>query len=148
MTHLGNEGDEGHKYQWWRHLFRCRIDLLNFSIGFNIVAPYMEFLHLNWYIAEWYCISHHVMCDLNDKEQGLSEWRHSGNEKKSVKMESKFADVFWSITHARQLIGWKVDMSFAIFSHTLNGERVRFWKCQYLKQGWFMSDRHEEVKID
>ena len=22
-------------------------------MGFNIVAPYMEFLHLNWYIAEW-----------------------------------------------------------------------------------------------
>ena len=39
--------------QWWRDLFRCRIDLLNFSMGFNIVAPYMEFLHLNWYIAEW-----------------------------------------------------------------------------------------------
>ena len=40
--------------QWWRDLFRCRIDLLNFSMGFNIIAPYMEFLHLNWYIAEWY----------------------------------------------------------------------------------------------
>ncbi len=23
-------------------------------MGFNIVAPYMEFLHLNGYIAEWY----------------------------------------------------------------------------------------------
>ncbi len=41
-------------YQWWGDLFRCRIDLLNFSMGFNIVAPYMEFLELNWYIAEWY----------------------------------------------------------------------------------------------
>ena len=41
-------------YQWWRDLFRCRIDLLNFSMGFNIIAPYMEFLHLNWYLAEWY----------------------------------------------------------------------------------------------
>ncbi len=39
--------------QWWRDLFRCRIDLLNFSMGFNIVAPYMVFLHLNWHIAEW-----------------------------------------------------------------------------------------------
>ncbi len=39
--------------QWWRDLFRCRIDLLNFSMGFNITAPYMEFLHLNWYVAEW-----------------------------------------------------------------------------------------------
>ncbi len=116
--------------QWWRDLFRCRIDLLNFSTGFNIIekgrasanpnpnwsqnqiwiqnksknypkpnthhsggrqkpnwqikiqnwlqskakaspkrsqtiirtvqscapsliAPYMEFLHLNWYIDEW-----------------------------------------------------------------------------------------------
>ncbi len=38
--------------QWWRDVFRCRIDLLNFSMGFNIVAPYMEFLRLNWYIAE------------------------------------------------------------------------------------------------
>ena len=27
--------------QWWRDLFRCRIDLLNFSIGFNIIAPYI-----------------------------------------------------------------------------------------------------------
>ncbi len=40
--------------QWWRDLFRCRIDLLNFSMGFNIVAHYMEFLHLNWYLAEWW----------------------------------------------------------------------------------------------
>ncbi len=39
--------------QWWRDLFRCRIDLLNFSMGFNIIAPYMEFLHLNRYFAEW-----------------------------------------------------------------------------------------------
>ncbi len=39
--------------QWWRDLFRCQIDLLNLSMGFNIIAPYMEFLHLNWYIAEW-----------------------------------------------------------------------------------------------
>ncbi len=23
-------------------------------MGFNIIAPYVEFLHLNWYIAEWY----------------------------------------------------------------------------------------------
>ncbi len=37
-------------HQWWKDLFRCRIDLLNFSMGFNIIAPYMEFLHLNWYI--------------------------------------------------------------------------------------------------
>ncbi len=41
-------------HQWWRDLFRCRIDLLNFSMGFNIIAPYMEFPHLNWYIAEWH----------------------------------------------------------------------------------------------
>ena len=26
---------------------------LTFSMGFNITAPYMEFLHLNWYISEW-----------------------------------------------------------------------------------------------
>ncbi len=48
-------------YQWWGDLFRCRIDLLNFSMGFNIIAPYMEFLHLNLYIAEWdqllFCIN-------------------------------------------------------------------------------------------
>ncbi len=25
-----------------------------FQWDFNIVAPYMEFLHLNWYIAEWW----------------------------------------------------------------------------------------------
>ncbi len=44
-------------FQWWRYLFRCRIDLLNFSMGFNIIAPYMEFLHLNWYIAEWFSMT-------------------------------------------------------------------------------------------
>ncbi len=43
-------------FQWWRDVFRCRIDLLNFSMGFNIIAPYMEFLHLNWYIAEWFVL--------------------------------------------------------------------------------------------
>ena len=41
--------------QWWRDRFRCGMDLLNLSMGFNIVAPYMKFLHLNWCIAE--CIS-------------------------------------------------------------------------------------------
>ncbi len=30
----------------------CRIDLLNFSMGFNLIAPYMDLLHLNWCIAE------------------------------------------------------------------------------------------------
>ncbi len=39
--------------QWWRDLFRCRIDPLNFSMRFNIIAPYLEFLHMNWCIAEW-----------------------------------------------------------------------------------------------
>ena len=24
-----------------------------FQMGFNIIAPYIEFLHMNWYIAEW-----------------------------------------------------------------------------------------------
>ncbi len=28
--------------QWWRGLFRCRIDLLNFSFGCNIIAPYIR----------------------------------------------------------------------------------------------------------
>ncbi len=46
--------------QWWSwYLFRCRIDLLNLSIGFNIIAPYMEFLHLNCWMmwsssSYWY----------------------------------------------------------------------------------------------
>ncbi len=31
----------------FQSLFRCRIDL-----GFNIIAPYMDFLHLNCCIAE------------------------------------------------------------------------------------------------
>ncbi len=41
-------------YQWRRGLFRCRIDLLNFPMGFNIINTYMEFIHFNWYIAELY----------------------------------------------------------------------------------------------
>ncbi len=28
--------------QWFQSLFRCRIATLNFSMGFNIVAPYMD----------------------------------------------------------------------------------------------------------
>ncbi len=35
-------------YQWWRELFRCRFDLLNFSMGFNIVAPYMVCVTHKW----------------------------------------------------------------------------------------------------
>ena len=31
--------------QWFKSLFRCRIELLNFSMGFNIIAPHMEMLH-------------------------------------------------------------------------------------------------------
>ncbi len=34
--------------QWWRDLFRCRIDLLNFSMGFNIVTPYMVCVTHKW----------------------------------------------------------------------------------------------------
>ncbi len=57
--------------QWWRNLFRYRIDLLNFSMGFNIIAPYMEFLHLNWYIAEWTGFAWH-----NSLAKGSScQWR-------------------------------------------------------------------------
>ncbi len=48
--------------QWWRDLFRCRIDLLNFSMGFNIIAPYMEFPHLNRYTGE--CII--SACNITD----------------------------------------------------------------------------------
>ncbi len=40
MTHLPE--------QWWRYLFRCRIDLLNFSMGFNIIAPYMVCVTHKW----------------------------------------------------------------------------------------------------
>ncbi len=29
--------------QWWRGLFRCRIDLLNFSMGYDIIAPYNRY---------------------------------------------------------------------------------------------------------
>ena len=35
-------------YQWWRDLFRCRIDLLNFSMGFNIIAPYCIWSFYTW----------------------------------------------------------------------------------------------------
>ena len=45
------------QYQWWRDLFRCRIDLLNFSMGFNIVAPCMVCvtqLHINGSLHHWY----------------------------------------------------------------------------------------------
>ena len=34
--------------QWWRDRFRCRIDLLNFSMGFNILAPYMVCVTHKW----------------------------------------------------------------------------------------------------
>ncbi len=34
--------------QWCRDLFKCRIDLLNFSMGFNIVAPYMVCVTHKW----------------------------------------------------------------------------------------------------
>ncbi len=34
--------------QRWRGLFRCGIDLLNFSMGFNIVAPYMVCVTHKW----------------------------------------------------------------------------------------------------
>ncbi len=36
------------RYQWWRVLFRCRIDLLNFPMGFNIIAPYMVCVTHKW----------------------------------------------------------------------------------------------------
>ena len=42
------------QYQWFQSLFRCRIELLNFSMGFNIIAPYMEMLHINRSLHHWY----------------------------------------------------------------------------------------------
>ncbi len=62
--------------RWWRDLFRCRIDLLNFSMGFNIIAPYMEFLHLNWYtcIAECSVYTWRGMPPAQCFGQGL--WHH------------------------------------------------------------------------
>ncbi len=50
-------------YQWWRDVFRCRIDLLNFSMGFNIIAIYMDFLHLNWCICRMLCNTYQTRCD-------------------------------------------------------------------------------------
>ena len=29
-------------YHWFQSLFRCRIATLNFSMGFNIISPYMD----------------------------------------------------------------------------------------------------------
>ncbi len=43
--------------QWWRDLFRCRIDLLNFSMGFNIVAPYMVCVSHKWISPSLRCPS-------------------------------------------------------------------------------------------
>ncbi len=65
--------------QWWRDLFRCIIDILNFSVGFNIIAPHMEFPHLKWYIAEWavhlcalkFCLSHFTLLYLRFMDQSL-----------------------------------------------------------------------------
>ncbi len=44
-------------YQWWRDLFRCRIDLLNFSVGFNIVAPYMVCVTHKWISPSLICFT-------------------------------------------------------------------------------------------
>ncbi len=39
--------------QWFQSLFRCRVELLNFSIKFNIYTPYMEMLHRNRSLHHW-----------------------------------------------------------------------------------------------
>ena len=39
--------------QWFQSLFRCRIWLWNFSMGCNIIAPYMEMLHINRFLHHW-----------------------------------------------------------------------------------------------
>ncbi len=39
----------------WRDLFRCRIDLLNFPMGFNIVAPYMVCVTHKWISPSLIC---------------------------------------------------------------------------------------------
>ena len=44
-------------YQWFQPLFRCRIELLIFLMGFNIIAPYVEMLHINRSLHHWYWIS-------------------------------------------------------------------------------------------
>ncbi len=60
------DGLQKDKWGQWPHIiaeYICDGEIysgveLNFPMGFNITTPYMEFLHLNWYIAEWY--SKHV----------------------------------------------------------------------------------------
>ncbi len=36
--------------QWWRDLFRCRIDLLTFSMGFNIGVSTLELIYCCMYL--------------------------------------------------------------------------------------------------
>ena len=45
------------KYQWFQSLFKCRVELLNFSMGFNIIAPYMEMLHIIRSLHHWYWLA-------------------------------------------------------------------------------------------
>ncbi len=39
--------------QWFLSPYRCRIELVNFAMGFNIIAPYMEMLHINISLHHW-----------------------------------------------------------------------------------------------
>ncbi len=45
---------------WWGDLFRCKIDLLNFSMGFNIIALYMEFLELTSWTFQFSHETRHI----------------------------------------------------------------------------------------
>ena len=57
------------EFQWFQSLFRCRIELLNFVMGFNIIAPYMEMLHINRSLHHWFLLTagviKHVVFHLN-----------------------------------------------------------------------------------
>ncbi len=65
-------------------------------MGFNIVAPYMEFLHLNWYIPEWLgrksvmitSIGTHSLNVTNICDWINFEYTHNPNVFKLVKCQS------------------------------------------------------------
>ncbi len=83
--------------QWFQSVFRCRILLLNFSMGFDIIAPYVEMLHIHHWnlltkLMDWHLLWLWVHFGIGQKWTGKMHCSSIGD---IVRLWILFAHIWW-----------------------------------------------------
>ncbi len=105
--------------QWFQSLFKCRIDLLNFLMGFYIIAPCMEMLHIKRSLRRWsqktYMIHTHCVSNLHDSmEKMLISWKAVASSfSRYWKRRTGHIDQWWPYNHIIKN-GWSRIASFGM----------------------------------